>query len=299
MAVRRAPLVVVVVAALVAACGSTADTSAPESAPVVSRSETFTITPSTTAVSTSAATSTTAPSSAATPVSPPPSVAPPPPIVVAPATSIGDRTNCQAPIAPPVEARNIQTISGDIDGNGLPDAVWLYDLADGPHLQVRTDRGRTDAIRLGFGQQAATLGLTQVDLVVGGAVPGTAQEILAAATVPDGSRLVGVFTFALKTGCLDEFLYSSGSPFVYLISRKGTYTGLKCIADNFASHLVSVSASPTSATTYATEQLIFYRNGKRLEPLMAVPGTYTLPADQGALAAVGNITGCQLSRPLF
>jgi hypothetical protein len=190
-------------------------------------------------------------------------------------------------------------MTGDIDGNGLPDAVWLYDLADGPHLQVRTDRGATDAIPLGFGQQTAALGLTQVDLVVGGAEPGTAQEILAAASVPDGTRLVGVFTFALRTGCIDEFLYSSGTPFVYLVSRNGTYSGLQCLADNVADHLASISASPTSATTYATEQLIFVRNGKRLEPLMAVPGTYTLPADEGALTAAGDITGCQLSRPLF
>ena len=97
---------------------------------------------------------------------------------------------------------------GDLDGNGRGDAIWLYDLPDGPHLQIRSDRGVTDAIRLGFGQQAVALGLSQVDLIVGGADPGTAQEILAVVSGSDGTRLVGVYTLALRTGCLDEFEFA-------------------------------------------------------------------------------------------
>jgi hypothetical protein len=299
MARRRGVLAIVAASALVTACGALDDAGTSTTSAPLSSLDTYKIAPSTTVLSTTEPPPTTAASSTAAPASPSPTVASsPPPVVQAPSTTLAGQ-HCQSAPDPPAEAKNLQSLLGDLDGNGNPDAIWLYDLADGPHLQIRSDRGVTDAIRLGFGDQTVALGLSQVDLVVGAADPGTPQEILAIVAGADGSRLVGVYTLALRNGCLDEFEFPSGAPFVYLVGRNGTYTGLQCAADGATSHLVAISAAPTSSTTYATDHIVFRRNGKRLEPLMTVPGTLTLPADQAKLTASGDVTGCYLSRPAF
>jgi hypothetical protein len=299
MARRRGVLSIITAACLVTGCGALSEPGVSDTASPSSRPETIRIAPSTTALSTTVPPSVTVASSAAAPATPSPSVAaPPPPVAPAPTTTVAGQ-HCPAIADPPADAQNLQSMLGDLDGNGQPDAIWLYDLADGPHLQIRSDRGVTDAIRLGYGQQTVALGLSQVDLVVGAADPGTPQEILAVVSGSDGTRLVGVYTLALKTGCLDEFEFSGGNPFVYLVGRNGTYTGLHCVGDGLTYHLEAVTAAPTSATTYSTDHLVFRRNGKRLEPLLSVAGTLTLPTDQAALTDAGDVTGCQLSRPLF
>jgi hypothetical protein len=299
MARRRGVVAIVAATALVTACGALDDAGVPDSSAPASSLDTYKIAPSTTVLSATEAPPTTAVSSTAAPAASSPTVASsPPPVASAPSTTLAGQ-HCQSAPDPPAGAKNLQSLLGDLDGNGRADAIWMYDLADGPHLQIRSDRGVTDAIRLGFGQSTVSLGLSQVDLVVGASDPGTPQEILAIAGAADGTRLVGVYTLALRNGCLEEFEFPSGAPFVYLVGRNGTYTGLQCAADGSTSHLVATSASPTSATTYSTAHIVFRRNGKRLEPLMSVPGTITLPADQAKLTASGDVTGCYLSRPAF
>ena len=170
---------------------------------------------------------TTIASSTAAPATPSPTVAPPPPPVAPDPSTSWPVKHCQCRTRSARRRRRTSSrCSATSMGMAAATRSGSTTWPDGPHLQIRSDRGVTDAIRLGFGQQAVALGLSQVDLIVGGADPGTPQEILAVVSGSDGTRLAGVYTLALRTGCLDEFEFPSGSPFVYLVGRNGTYTGL-------------------------------------------------------------------------
>ena len=41
----------------------------------------------------------------------------------------------------------------------------------------------------------------------------------------DARRLVGVYGFAIATGCLQSFTFDQGNPFIYLISRQARCPG--------------------------------------------------------------------------
>ena len=134
--------------------------------------------------------------------------------------------------------------------------LWLYDAADGTHLHVRTGRGVADDIVLPFGKGAVAVGVAQVDLAVGAAEPGTPQEILAVTSDGDGRRLVGVYGFALNTGCLESFVFDQGNPFVYLVSNAGNRSGLRCVSDGVTGHVEALTATPAAGDSFTTTRLV-------------------------------------------
>jgi hypothetical protein len=251
---------------------------------------TTTVAPVTTAAPTTAAPATPAPTAAP----PPQSVAPPPP-----SSDPAARTHCLAPPDPPADASALQATFADVDADGRVDVLWLYDYPDGTHLQVRTGRGATDNLLLPYGTGAVAVGAGQVDLAIGTADPGTAQEIFAVTSGGDGRRLVGVYSFAINTGCLNPFTFDQGNPFVYLISRQGTLSGLRCVNDGVNGHIEGLTASPAAGDSFTTSRLVFGRIGRRLVPVSYETGSLAPPVDPAAIAAGSDVTGCSLSRSAF
>ena len=150
------------------------------------------------------------------------------------------------PTEPPAGAQGLQAAFLDVDADNREDVVWLYDAADGTHLHLRTGRGVTDDFVLGYGQGAVAVGSAQVDLAVGSQTPGMPQEILAVTSAGDGKRLVGIYGFIIKTGCIEPFVFSQGAPFVYLVSRTGTLSGLICVNDGVTGHVEGTVATPAA-----------------------------------------------------
>ena len=103
------------------------------------------------------------------------------------------------------------------------------------------------------------------------------------------------------TGCLQSFTFDQGNPFVYLISRQGTLSGLRCVNDGVNGHLEGFTASPAPGDAFTTNHLVFGRqvNTRRLVPVSYDSGTLPAPADPAALALGSDITGCSLSQPAF
>ena len=200
---------------------------------------------------------------------------------------------------PPAGATGVQATFADIDADTRADVVWLYDAADGTHLHIRTGRGVADDIVLGFGKGSVAVGIAQVDLAAGTPDPGTAQEIVAVTSDGDGRRLVGVYGFALNTGCLETFVFDQGNPFVYLVSKNGNLSGLRCVSDGVTGHLEALTATPAGADAFSTSRLVFGRIGRRLVAVSYETGNLPAPADAGVLATDSDVTGCSLSSPAF
>ena len=302
----RLALAAGVVSCLLAACGSGGGDAAPSptdggsaTTSAVTTSSLDARTTSGDLPSTTLPPTTTAPPTTAAVVTAAPTVAPAPPPVVVPPTSAVERTHCVAAADPPPDAGNLQATFADVDADGRIDVLWLYDAADGTHLQIRTGRGATDNLILGFGQGAVAVGSGQVDLAFGTDNPGTPQEILAVTSAGEGRRLVGVYGFAINTGCLQPFTFDQGNPFVYLISREGTLSGLHCANDGVTGQLQGITANPIGGDAFTTNTLTFKRDGRKLLPDKFQSGSLPAPADPAALAVGSDITGCSLSHSAF
>jgi hypothetical protein len=222
-----------------------------------------------------------------------PSVAPSTQAVVSTPVSTAPRENCSAAGGPPDGATNVQATFAFIDNDDQPDTVWLYDAMDGTHLQVRTARGGDD-IRLPYSKGSVAVGKAQVDLAPGTGEP---EEIVAVTADKAGQRLVGVYGYVVKSGCIEPFLFDGGSPFVYLVSRLGTLSGLQCVSDGVNGHLEGTLAIPTGQN-FATTRMVYKRDGRRLIPESAESGTVAATAAQ-AMAAGTDVVGCALSGPAF
>jgi hypothetical protein len=254
-----------------------------------------------TATSGAPAATTTTPEATTTTAGPPasvtttsaPSVAPSTQPVVSTAVSTAPRDNCSAAGQPPDGATNVHATSAFIDNDDQPDTVWLYDAMDGTHLQVRTARGGDD-IRLAYSKGSVAVGKAQVDLAPGAGEP---EEIVAVTADETGQRLVGVYGFVVKSGCIEPFLFDGGSPFVYPVSRAGTLSGLQCVSDGVNGHLEGTLAVP-SGSNFATTRMVYRRDGRRLVPESAESGTVAASAAQ-AMAAGTDVVGCALSGPAF
>jgi hypothetical protein len=291
-------------ASLVAACSSGGSDGAGNGASALATSiadSTTSIVEVTTTTEAPATTSTTvAPATTTTvapPVTPTPTAATPPPSV-ATGTETRGRENCAGTTEPPAGAQGLQATFLDVDADNREDVVWLYDAPDGTHLHLRTGRGVTDDFVLGYGQGAVAVGSAQVDLAVGSQTPGMPQEILAVTSAGDGKRLVGIYGFIIKTGCMEPYLFSQGSPFVYLVSRTGTLSGLRCVNDGVNGHVEGTVAIPAGSTAFDTTRLVYGREGRRLVPVSSEAGTIAVN-DAAGLAAGSDIVGCVLSRPAF
>jgi len=297
---RRWAVVVALATLLVTACGSSGGGATGSSSDPAVASSTTTTTPSTTTTVPA-----TPPTLHLTPTTlpvitlPPGATFPAHPVTLAPKPT-APKVQCLAAPAPPATAKNLQTLSGDIDGDGTSDSVWLYDLTDGPHLQIHTARGATATVPLGFGKATVSLGFAQVDYAPGAAEPGVEEEMLAVASQPDGTRLAGVYGYVKATGCVEMFRFGSGASFIYLISRTGTISGLRCVSDGHSAHLAGITATPASPTLYQTHSFVFGKgDGRTLSPVLSSDGHLVLPHDRAALAAAGDIVGCTLTRPVF
>ena len=201
-------------------------------------------------------------------------------------------TKCSSPgecvgaaAEPPAGATGVQATFADIDADTRADVVWLYDAADGTHLHIRTGRGVADDIVLGYGKGSVAVGIAQVDLAAGTPDPGTAQEIVAVTSDGDGRRLVGVYGFALNTGCLETFVFDQGNPFVYLVNKNGNLSGLRCVSDGVTGHLEALTATPAGVDAFSTSRLVFGRIGRRLVAVSYETGNLPAPADAGVLAS--------------
>jgi hypothetical protein len=248
--------------------------------------------PATTATTT-ATTSTTVATTTAVVVTPAPTVASPTQPVVAVQDPTAPRDNCSAAGQPPDGATNVQATYAFIDNDDEADIVWLYDAMDGTHLQVRTARGGDD-IRLPYSKGSVAVGKGQVDRTVDSGEP---EEILAVTANEAGQRLVGIYGFVVKTGCIEPFVFEGGAPFVYLVSRTGTLSGLQCVSDGVTGHLEGTVAVP-GESTFATSRMVYEREGRRLSPSNTQSGT--VPAAAAELMAKGSdVTGCSLSGPAF
>ena len=246
-------------------------------------------------------TTTTTPPTTAAPITPAPTAAPPTQAVTIQPQTSTPRTRCEAAADPPATATALQATFADVDADTRPDVIWIYDAPDGTHLHLRTGRGATDDIVLAYGQGAVAVGSAQVDLAVGAPEPGAADEILAVTSDGDGRRLVGVYGFAINTGCLESFTFNQGAPFVYLVSRNGSLSGLRCVSDGVTGHLEGLTAVPSSGgDAFATTRLVFGRlTGRRLVPITYESGSLPGPADDPTLLATGDVSGCTLSTPAF
>ena len=194
------------------------------------------------------------------------------------------RTRCEAAADPPPTATALQATFADVDADTRPDVIWIYDAPDGTHLHLRTGRGATDDIVLDYGQGAVAVGSAQVDLAVGAPDPGAADEILAVTSDGDGRRLVGVYGFAINTGCLESFTFNQGAPFVYLVSRNGSLSGLRCVSDGVTGHLEGLTAVPSKATPSP-------RRGSSSDASPAA-GSSRSPTSRGACPAPRTIRRC-------
>ena len=63
-----------------------------------------------------------------------------------------------ADVDPLADAANLKATYADVDADGRIDVLWMYDAADGTHLQVRTGRAATDNVVLGYGNGAVAVG---------------------------------------------------------------------------------------------------------------------------------------------
>jgi hypothetical protein len=246
-----------------------------------------------TTTTTIAATTTSAVPATSVTVTPAPSVASSTQPVVSTADPTAPRDNCSAAGQPPDGATNVQATLAFLDNDDLPDTVWLYDAMDGTHLQVRTARGGDD-IRLPYSKGSVAVGKAQVDLAPGTGEP---EEIVAVTADKAGQRLVGVYGFVVKSGCIEPFLFDGGTPFVYLVSRMGTLSGLQCVSDGVNGHLEATLAIP-AGSTFSTTRMVYKRDGRRLVPASAESGTVPATAAE-AMAAGTDVAGCALSGPAF
>jgi hypothetical protein len=217
---------------------------------------------------------------------------------VATGTDSRGRENCGGTPEPPAGAQRLQSTFLDVDADSREDVVWLYDAPDGTHLHLRTGRGVTDDFVLGYGQGAVAVGSGQVDLAMGSEDSGLPQEIVAVTSAGDGKRLVGVYGFLIRTGCVEPFVFSQGAPFVYLVSRDGTLSGLACVNDGVNGYLEGTVATPGATGAFATTRLVYKRDGRRLVPQTSQSGTVPAAAAE-AMAAGTDVVGCSLSGPAF
>jgi hypothetical protein len=226
-------------------------------------------------------------------VTPAPSVASSTQPVVSTADPTAPRDNCSAAGSPPDGATNVHATFAFIDNDDEPDTVWLYDAMDGTHLQVRTARGGDD-IRLPYSKGSVAVGKAQVDLAPGNGEP---EEIVAVTADETGQRLVGVYGFVVKSGCIEPFLFDGGSPFVYLVSRTGTLSGLQCVSDGVNGHLEGTLAIP-AGPNFTTTRMVYKRDGRHLVPASAESGS--VPASAAEMMAKGtDVVGCSLTGPAF
>ena len=246
-----------------------------------------------TTTTTPATTATTAATTTSVTVTPAQTVATPPQPVVPVPDSTAPRDNCSAAGQPPDGATNVQATFAFLDNDDEADTVWLYDAMDGTHLQVQTARGGDD-IRLPYSKGSVAVGKAQVDRTLEGGEP---EEIVAVTADQAGQRLVGVYGFVVKTGCIEPFLFDGGSPFVYLVSRNGTLSGLQCVSDGVTGHLEGTLAVP-AGSTFNTTRMVYKRDGRRLLPESAESGTVSAAA-AGLMAAGTDVSGCSLSGPAF
>ncbi len=286
---RRLVLTVVTAASLVAACSSGGSDDSANGASALASSvadaTTSTVEVTATTAAPSTTTTTVAPATtttAAPPATPTPTAASSPPSVATGPETRG-RQNCAGTPDPPAGALGLQATFLDVDADNREDVVWLYDAPDGTHLHLRTGKGVTDDFVLGYGKGAVAVGSAQVDLAVGSQTPGMPQEILAVTSAGDGKRLVGIYGFMIKTGCIEPFVFSQGAPFVYLVSRTGTLSGLSCVNDGVTGHVEGTVATP-AANGFDTTRLVYERVGRRLVPAASESGTIAAN-DAAGLAA--------------
>ena len=144
------------------------------------------------------------------------------------------------------------------------------------------------------------MGSAQVDLAVGAPDPGTTDEILAVTSGGDGRRLVGVYGFAINTGCLESLRLRPGHALRLPGQPQREPVGLRCVSDGVTGHLEGLTAVPSGGDAFATTRLVFGRNaGRGLVPISYESGSLPGPADDPTLLATGDVSGCSLSTPAF
>jgi hypothetical protein len=227
-----------------AADSSTTTTVAAGASTVPSTTADSTTTEPATAPATSAPTSIVAPTVPETTASSAPvETAPPvtdagPPLSVPPAS----KGTCAGLTAIPADATDVQTISGDIDGDLHPDQVTSYTASDDvPHIHAVLAFGKESDVEIPLGfSDTVSISFEDFDHSAGAAIP-PPVAVLALAQGNAGSELAAFLTLTKKY-CIQPWTLGD-TMFVVRISQQGPYTGLLCDHTAGQTHYLQVSAN--------------------------------------------------------
>ena len=314
---RRVVAGVIVVVGLVAplSCSSSTKLSSSTSATAADTSTTAestttgpatTVAPATTATeppSTVAPTvlETTAPPESASPETAPPETVPPE--SVPPATDAGpplsvpraSKGTCAGLTAIPADATNVQTISGDIDGDLHPDQVTSYTAADDvPHIHAALAFGKESdvAIPLGFSDNVS-ISFEDFDHAAGAAIP-PPVAVLALGQGNAGSEFAAFLTLTKKY-CIQPWTLGD-TMFVVRISQQGPYTGLLCDHTAGQTHYLQVSANQQGDGSWVITSDEIRHNFTKAK--LTSLADQTVPDDPNIAHEYGDIVNCDHA-PIF
>jgi hypothetical protein len=175
-----------------------------------------------------------------------------PTTTAAEATTTGEATTTTAQACPPVPPLpgDVESVRGDVDGDGLDDAVAIAAQDDGPHLVVALAAGGGGELVLDAGADplgdAAVNGIADVN-------GDGAGEIWATVGSGASTRLHGLFRL---DGCAPAAVRLDGAPAVFAVGGSvGATGGVRCddIDGNGAlDEVVVLAAQSSDGQTYDT-----------------------------------------------
>lgn len=236
----------------------------------------------------------TAPPETAPPETAPPETAPPetgPPLSVPPAST----GTCPGLTAIPADATNMQTISGDIDGDLHPDQVTSYTTSDDvPHIHAALAFGKQSDVEIPLGfADTVSISFEDFDHSAGAAIP-PPVAVLALAQGNAGSEFAAFLTLTTKY-CIKPWTLGE-QMFVVRISQLGPYNGLLCDHTAGHTHYLQVSADPQPDGSWViTSDEITHNFTKATLTSLA---DQTVPDDPNIAHEYGDIVNCD-HPPIF
>jgi hypothetical protein len=202
---------------------------------------------------------------------------------------------CDGDAGIPAGADVGDAITGDIDGDALPDLVTEYALDGVPHVhsQLATG-GHSDAVvQIGFGDHVQ-ISFEDIDFA-GGSDPAQPVVVMAIGLTKAGTAQ---YTFLTNTPayCIQPWHDASGEMWVGRISSEGPYQGLRCEGAMGSRFYSVVEAVPDGAGNLAVSTQEIDHDFTRIE-LREFDDEVVID-DADSAARYGDIDNC-LTDPLF
>ena len=214
-----------------------------------------------------------------------------PPLSVPPASA----GTCPGLTEIPADATNVQTISGDIDGDLHPDQVTSYTSSDDvPHIHAALAFGKQSDVEIPLGfSDTVSISFEDFDHSAGAAIP-PPVAVLALAQGNAGSQFAAFLTLTKKY-CIKPWTQGD-TMFVVRISQQGPYTGLRCDHTAGHTHYLQVSANQNGDGSWliTSEEI---KHNFTTAKLTSLPDT-TVPDDPNIAHEYGDIVGCDHA-PIF